>query len=214
MRNTFNTQLDTLNAELVRMGTLCERAIAMSVGILTNRDSSDIENVLETDTEIDRLERDIEGLCMKLILHQQPVASDLRKISSALKMISDMERIGDQASDIAEIARYIIGSSADNANNIKEMAKDAVKMVSECVDAFVKNDLAAARRVIEYDDVVDNWFVKIKNELTELISKNNSAGEYYIDLLMIAKYLERIGDHATNISEWVEYSITGKHPKA
>lgn len=213
MRNSFNTQLDNLNKELVRMGTLCEKAISLSICALTERDESVIEEVFETDNEIDQLERDIESLCMKLILHQQPVASDLRKISSALKMISDMERIGDQASDIAEIARHIMGSTAENEQNIRKMAKDAVKMVSECIEAFVNHDLKAARRVMEYDDVVDGWFVRIKEELTKIISQNNSMGGYCIDLLMIAKYLERIGDHATNISEWVEYSVTGIHPK-
>ena len=209
MRNTFNMQLERLGDEMVRMGTLCTEVIALSVSILTENDASIAKEVIEMDREIDQLERDIEGLCMKLILHQQPVASDLRRISSALKMISDMERIGDQASDIAEIATYIVGNTDNNENNIKEMAKEASKMVSDCIGSFVENNLERARAVMEYDDVVDNWFVKIKKELIELIASDNTRGEYYIDLLMIAKYLERIGDHATNIAESVEFYLTG-----
>ena len=211
MRERFNTQLDTLYKELVRMGTLCEKAISLSICALNEKDENIIKEVFEADSEIDRLERDIETLCMKLILHQQPVATDLRKISSALKMISDMERIGDQAWDIAEISKHINESTQNE--NIRKMAKDVIKMVSECVEAFVNSDLKSARRVMEYDDVVDNWFDKIKRELTKVISENSVTGEYCIDLLMIAKYLERIADHATNIAEWVEYAVTGSHPK-
>lgn len=213
MRNSFNAQLENLNRELTRMGMLCERAISLSLSALGERDKSLIEKVFETDAQIDQLERDIEGLCMKLILHQQPVASDLRKISSALKMISDMERIGDQASDIAEIAEEIPPFSKKEENHIRQMATEVVKMVSKCVEAFVRNDLKTARDVMQCDDIVDDWFVKIKTDLIELISINEDNGEFCVDLLMIAKYLERIGDHATNISEWVEYSITGFHPK-
>ena len=150
---------------------------------------------------------------MKLLLQQQPVATDLRVISSALKMITDMERVGDQASDIAEIAKIIIEGGHGINEDMKKMAHEAVKMVTDSVDSFVKKDLELARKVIAYDDVVDNWFSKMKKEVIEMIAKDSSLGEYSIDLLMIAKYLERIGDHATNIAEWVEFSITGERSK-
>lgn len=211
MRNQYNKQLDQLHDEMIHMGNLCEEAVSLAIGALIENDKSLINAVFETDSEIDQMEREIEGLCMKLLLQQQPVASDLRAISSALKMISDMERIGDQASDIAEITKFIIGKTNNSENNIKLMAQDAVKMAIDSVDSYVRKDLELARKVIEYDDVVDNWFIKMKAELIELIKEDNSQGEYYVDLLMIAKYLERIGDHATNIAEWVEYSITGEH---
>lgn len=211
MRNQYNKQLDQLHDEMIHMGNLCEEAVSLAIAALIDNDKKLINTVFETDSEIDQMEREIEGLCMKLLLQQQPVASDLRAISSALKMISDMERIGDQASDIAEITKFIIGKTNNSENNIKLMAQDAVKMVIDSVDSYVRKDLDLARKVIEYDDVVDNWFIKMKAELIELIQKDSSQGEYYVDLLMIAKYLERIGDHATNIAEWVEYSITGEH---
>ena len=148
---------------------------------------------------------------MRLLLQQQPVARDLRQISSALKMISDMERIGDQASDIAEISEYLIGTGVEKQTKIDKMAAEAIKMVTDSIDSYVKHDIDLAHKVIEYDDIVDGYFIEIKNEIIELIAKGETNGEYSIDLLMIAKYLERIGDHATNIAEWVEYSITGVH---
>ena len=150
---------------------------------------------------------------MKLLLQQQPVATDLRVISSALKMITDMERVGDQASDIAEISRIIIEGGHGINEDMKVMAREAVKMVTESVDSFVRKDLELARKVIAYDDIVDNLFSKMKKDVIDIISKDSSLGEYSIDLLMIAKYLERIGDHATNIAEWVEFSITGERSK-
>ena len=159
------------------------------------------------------MERDIESLCLKLLLKQQPVASDLRDISSALKMISDLERIGDQASDIADLYRYTSGAEDKTSADLREMAQESVKMVNESIDAFVRRDLVMAREVIAYDDVVDRWFERIKTDLIAAISADNTKGEYYLDLLMVAKYLERIGDHATNIAEWVEYSILGKRSK-
>ncbi|MPN40839.1 Phosphate-specific transport system accessory protein PhoU [bioreactor metagenome] len=150
---------------------------------------------------------------MMLLLQQQPVATVLRVISSALKMITDMERVGDQAADIAEISRFIIGNGEVVNDDMKKMAKEAIKMVTDSVDSFVKKDLELARKVIAYDDVVDNWFTTLKKEIIEMIAKDSLRGEYYIDILMIAKYLERIGDHATNIAEWVEFSITGVRSK-
>lgn len=213
MRNKFDEQLEKLHIELIKMGALCEEAVTTAICALEKNDVTTLHKVFETDGEIDQAERDIERLCMKLLLQQQPVATDLRVISSALKMITDMERVGDQASDIAEIAKIIIEGGHGINEDMKKMAHEAVKMVTDSVDSFVKKDLELARKVIAYDDVVDNWFSKMKKEVIEMIAKDSSLGEYSIDLLMIAKYLERIGDHATNIAEWVEFSITGERSK-
>lgn len=211
MRNKFDHQLEKLNLELITMGALCEDAISASVkGLLDDNDEL-CQKAVSTEEEINRKERDIESICMKLLLEQQPVARDLRVISSALKMISDMERIGDQAYDIAEIAKFIKNSNVKSRVHIKEMASAAIKMVTDSVDSFVKKDIELARAVMDYDDKVDNLFNCIKDELVQLISEDRANGEFCIDLLMIAKYLERIGDHAVNIAEWVEYSITGTH---
>ena len=207
MRNKFDHQLEKLNLELITMGALCEDAISASVkGLLDDNDEL-CQKAVSTEEEINRKERDIESICMKLLLEQQPVARDLRVISSALKMISDMERIGDQAYDIAEIAKFIKNSNVKSRVHIKEMAAAAIKMVTDSVDSFVKKDIELARAVMDYDDL----FNCIKDELVQLISEDRANGEFCIDLLMIAKYLERIGDHAVNIAEWVEYSITGTH---
>lgn len=213
MRNKFDSQLEKLNLELITMGALCEDAISASVKAMTFGDESLYEKVFAADAEIDQKERDIEAICMKLLLQQQPVARDLRVISSALKMISDMERIGDQASDIAEITKFIKNSSVQSRVHISDMAAAAIKMVTDSVESFVKKDLSLARAVMEYDDKVDNLFGCVKDELVRLIAEDRANGEFCIDLLMIAKYLERIGDHAVNIAEWVEYSITGSHEK-
>lgn len=210
MRNKFDEQLEELHIAMIQMGGLCEEAISKATDALADNNKSLIEEVFAADAHIDKKESEIESFCMKLLLQQQPVAGDLRTISSALKMISDMERIGDQASDIAEIAKYIINQPYDGRQDIRQMAKEAIKMVTDSIDSFVKSDAELADKVIQYDDIVDEWFRKIKSELILMISKDNSLGEYYIDLLMVAKYLERIGDHATNIAEWVEYSVTGK----
>lgn len=213
MRNKFDSQLEKLNLELITMGALCEDAISASVKAMLEGDDALCEKVFAADAEIDQKERDIETICMKLLLQQQPVARDLRVISSALKMISDMERIGDQASDIAEITKFIKNSNVQSRVHISDMAAAAIKMVTDSVESFVKKDLSLARAVMEYDDKVDNLFDCVKDELVRLISEDRANGEFCIDLLMIAKYLERIGDHAVNIAEWVEYSITGSHEK-
>ena len=211
MRNKFDHQLEKLNLELITMGALCEDAISASVkGLLDDNDEL-CQKAVSTEEEINRKERDIESICMKLLLEQQPVARDLRVISSALKMISDMERIVDKDYDIAEIAKFIKNSNVKSRVHIKEMAAAAIKMVTDSVDSFVKKDIELARAVMDYDDKVDNLFNCIKDELVQLISEDRANGEFCIDLLMIAKYLERIGDHAVNIAEWVEYSITGTH---
>lgn len=211
MRNKFDSQLEKLNLELITMGALCEDAISASVKGFLDDDDALCRKAVETEDEINRKERDIESICMKLLLEQQPVARDLRVISSALKMISDMERIGDQAYDIAEIAKFIKNSNVKSKIHIKDMAAAATKMVTDSVDSFVKKDVELARAVMVYDDKVDNLFDCVKDELVQLITEDKANGEFCIDLLMIAKYLERIGDHAVNIAEWVEYSITGTH---
>jgi len=211
MRNRFDEQLNILNNELITMGALCEEAISSAVKLLIDNDVKMKSNVLETDKQIDQKERDIETLCMKLLMQQQPVASDLRTISSALKMISDMERIGDQASDIAEIAEYAYGSGMESETHIADMARATIQMVTDSIDSFVKKDVGLAHTVIEHDNIVDDLFDKVKSELISAIENKAANAEALIDLLMIAKYFERIGDHAENIAEWVIYSITGKH---
>ncbi len=211
MRSKFDEQLEYLNVELIKMGALCEEAISSAIKALLDDDREMSRKACEIDREIDQKERDIESLCLKLLLQQQPVARDLRVISSALKMISDMERIGDQASDIAEITSFISGSEVQSRIHIRDMALAAINMVTESIDSFVKQDMNLAEHVIQSDDVVDGLFVKVKAELIALIKKDNGGAETYMDLLMIAKYLERIGDHATNVAEWVLFSITGKH---
>ncbi len=210
MRNHFDNQLTVLNNELIAMGALCENAIAGSVKALLEGDVGLAASTVRMDREIDHKEREIESLCLKLLLQQQPVASDLRLISSVLKMITDIERIGDQASDIAEIVTFLSGACGHN-RHIDEMARATIKMVTEALDAFVRRDLELARSVISYDDVVDTLFDKCKKDLIEDIRTAPDDGGRVLDLLMIAKYLERIGDHATNIAEWVEFSITGTH---
>lgn len=209
MRSKFDRQLQRLHQELIKMGSLCEEAISASVLALLEDDADMAETAHAKERDIDQQERDIENLCMKLLLQQQPVARDLRTISSALKMISDMERIGDQAADIAEITRHIGGAPLPGQVHIAEMTQAAAKMVTTSVESFVKGDLELAKAVIRYDDVVDQLFNEIKAGLTALIRTDASAAGEALDLLMIAKYLERIGDHAVNVAEWVAYAITG-----
>lgn len=211
MRSYFDKQLALLNTELIEMGAICEEVIALSYKALTNADKELAKKVAPLDNEIDQKERDIESLCLKLILQQQPVARDLRQISAALKMITDMERIGDQAEDIAEIICELDDRGIENDELLREMALYTTKMVTESVDAFVKHDLILAQKVIADDDTVDAFFEQVKDELIEKISKNPKEGKYALDLLMIAKYYERIGDHAVNIAEWVIFSVTGEH---
>ena len=212
MRNRFDRELSILNTELIEMGALIENAIDRAVGALFKQDESLAESAIEFDSEVDRKERDIESRCLKLLLQQQPVARDLRTISSALKMITDMERIGDQAADIAEITHRLKQTDAPLCDtHIKEMSKSTIRMVKESVDAFVARDLALAQKVIAEDDEVDDMFVHVRDELVQMLKKEESEPAAVIDVLMIAKYFERIGDHATNIAEWVEFSITGVH---
>ena len=211
MRSRFDEQLALLNRELIEMGALCEEVIALASKALTEQDTALARRVAPLDTEIDQKERTIESMCLKLLLQQQPVARDLRQISAALKMITDMERIGDQAEDIAEIITFLDGHTAENDDLLREMAKAVIKMVTESVDAYVRRDTALAEKVIADDDTVDRYFDDIKHRLIGSIARDPDGGEYALDVLMIAKYFERIGDHATNIAEWVIFSITGVH---
>ena len=210
MRSHFDEQLAQLNRELTEMGALCEEVIALAAKALLEGDNKLAAMVAPLDSEIDQKERDIESLCLKLLLQQQPVARDLRQISAALKMITDMERIGDQAEDIAEIVTYM-ESECDDSTLLREMAKATIKMVTESVDAYVRRDTELAAMVIAEDDIVDDYFNQVKKELIAEISKNPISGEQTLDLLMVAKYFERIGDHAVNIAEWVIFSVSGIH---
>ena len=210
MREKFNEQLEQLNVELIKMGALCEEGISAATKAMLDEDDTLREAANAAEREIDQKERDIESLCMKLLLQQQPVASDLRAISAALKMISDMERIGDQAADIAEITRFTVTSPVTSRVPIAEMARCAIGMVTDSIDSYVRKNLELAQSVVRKDDEMDEMFLKVKSELIHRIGQGDD-GEACIDLLMIAKYLERIGDHAVNIAQWVEYSLTGQH---
>ena len=211
MRSRFDEQLSQLNREMIEMGALCEEVIALVSQALTEGDAALARKVAPLDGEIDQKERDIEAMCLRLLLQQQPVARDLRQISAALKMITDMERIGDQAEDIAEIVPFVVGHSAENDVLLKEMARATIQMVTGSVDAYVKHDLALAEKVVADDDIVDGFFDQVKDQLIGRIARSPEEGEYALDLLMIAKYLERIGDHAVNIAQWVTFSVTGVH---
>ena len=213
MRNRFDQQLEKLNVELVTMGALCEDALTYAIRALFDRESDMAERAEEAEKQIDQMEREIEAICMRLLLQQQPVARDLRVISSALKMIGDMERIGDQAADIAEIVKYLKEDDVPNLRHLREMSDFAAGMVTASINSFVRQDLDLAKKVILDDDVVDGYFEKVKEALIGLIADGDIDGAFLLDILMIAKYIERVGDHATNIAEWVVYSITGQHPE-
>ena len=211
MRDFFQEQLNELKRELTIMGASCEEIIALASHALTDMDEDLVRKVETIGAQIDESERTIETICMKLLLRQQPVARDLRQISAAMKMITDMERIGDQAEDIVEIVPYMNAHPDEKFPKIREMAKAAQTMVTDAIDAYVKQDMELAKKVMSHDDVVDNYFIQIKKGIIDLIAAEPSQGEYALDLLMIAKYFERIGDHCTNIAEWVEFSVTGIH---
>ena len=195
--------------ELITMGSYCERAIGTATKALLQGDRVMAGTVAEVAAQIDEKEREIEGMCLKLLLQQQPVARDLRVVSSALKMVTDMDRIGHQSADIAEIVTMANISAGHDTLSIHDMADATIKMVTDSIDAFVRKDVEIARAVIDYDDVVDGYFDKIKASLIRQFSQPETDGEYAMDLLMIAKYFERIGDHAVNIAQWVLFSITG-----
>lgn len=208
----FDRQLEELHAQLIILGSYCEKAISLSAKAIQNvQDEKMIQQVFDTDRAIDAKEREIENLCLSLLLHQHPVAGDLRMVSAALKMVSDMERIGDQAADIADLSWHITKDIDVIPDAIIRMAECTAKMMTESVDAFVRSDLELCRKVINRDDTVDDAFDEIKEELADLIYGKKLEAKTGLDLLMTAKYYERIGDHAVNIAEWVEYSITGKH---
>ena len=204
MRSRFDQQLSLLNRALIEMGALCEEVIALAAKAVLTGDGTLAEKVAP-------LDREIESLCLKLLLQQQPVARDLRQISAALKMITDMERIGDQAEDIAEIVRTVQGHGPETMDIVRKMATATIQMVTESIEAFVKHDIMLAKKVVSDDDTVDACFDQVKSALITRIAADPTDGEYAVDLLMIAKYFERIGDHATNIAEWVIFSVTGVH---
>ena len=207
MRNLYQEQLWNLNQELIQMGAACEEIIALAAQSLTAYNEQLEERTAQVGSVIDESERTIENICLKLLLRQQPVAKDLRQISAAMKMITDMERIGDQAEDIVDLIPKMSRSAEEN--QLQKMAKAAQTMVTEAVDAYVKQDLALAKKVMGDDDIVDNYFNEVKSDIIAMIAASPADGEYALDLLMIAKYFERIGDHCTNIAEWVEFSLTG-----
>ena len=209
MRNRFDLQLKQLNDDIIEMGNMIERAIEMGVYALIGHDTDKAKQTIDYDMDIDHMERDIEALCMKLLLQQQPVARDLRQISSALKMITDMERIGDQATDIAEILNTGSVHIPVTAIPLQEMADYAMHMVNDSVTAYVEGKSDLAKKVISSDDILDNLFDKVRNALDQ--NTMDFSSDEVLDLLMISKYYERIGDHATNIGEWAEFSVDGIH---
>ena len=211
MRSRFDEQLAQLNKQLIEMGALCEEVISMAARALMSGDTKLAAQITPLDGEIDQMERDVESRCLKLLLQQQPVAKDLRQVSAALKMVTDMERIGDRASDIAEIIGFLHGRGGEDCAFIGQMGEATIRMVSGSIDAFVRRDTKLADEVIAHDDIVDAYFLKVKTALIQYIAASPDDGEYALDLLMIAKYFERIGDHAVNIAEWVLFSVTGVH---
>ena len=212
MRNIFDKQLVRLNNELIEMGSLVEQSIETAVEALVKQDVKKAKEAIKSDDKINHQEKEIENLCLKLLLEQQPVAKDLRLISAVLKMITDLERIGDHAADISEITITLAENPyVVDLKGIQKMAKETMEMIIKSIEAFVNKDLEIANEVIRHDDVVDDLFKEIKKTVIKLINENPEDGEQVADILMIAKYFERIGDHATNIAEWVIFSITGKH---
>lgn len=210
MRSKFDEQLELLHKEMILMGSMCENAIALAARGLLENDKALCAKVGELSSGIDHKEREIEGMCIKLLMQQQPVAGDLRVISSALKMVTDMERIGDQSADISEIAKVMQIPPFEDISIIRKMAESVIKMVTDSIDAFVKRNEDAAYDVIKYDDVVDACFTEAKNYLISRLSEIGGEGDYLLDILMIVKYFERIGDHAANIAKWVIFGITGR----
>ena len=213
MRNQFDRQLNTLNGELIQMGHMVEQAIEHAIEAMVHQDAEKARQNLEFDSEVDQQEKDIETLCMKLLMKQQPVARDLRLISAALKMITDMERIGDQAADISELALCLVNEKElPMMDRMKQMSQECMLMVMKALEAFVAKDIELAKKVIARDDVIDAMFDDTKKEVIVLIQNHGAGAEVATDLLMVAKYFERIGDHATNIAEWVIFSINGTRP--
>lgn len=211
MRKKFDQELEAVKENLAKMGLLCERGIEMAIEYIEKPDQKLEISIAETEQEIDDMERQIESQCLKLFMREQPVASDLRAVSAAMRMISDLERIGDHAEDIAEVAKYLNedGSPAGSMNELREMSRAASAMVRNAVEAYAKKDLDLANQVAASDDVVDSYFEKIKRDIATQISENVESAQHGLDSLMVAKYLERIGDHSVNLAEWVRFMITG-----
>ena len=209
MRSQFQKLMSDLHIGLIEMSALCEDAIACATKALIDDDDYLREKAISLESEINLREHELEQLCVRLILHQQPIAGDLRLITAAQGMITDLERIGDQAQDIAELSVFMKGSAVKSDVHISDMAKASVKMVTESIDSYVNLDLDKAKKVVEFDDIIDNLFYEVKKEIIEMLTRNSSLASDCLDLLMIAKYLERIGDHAENIAQWVLYAITG-----
>lgn len=211
MRKKFDQELEAVKENLAKMGLLCEQGIEMAIEYIEKPDQKLETSIAETEQEIDDMERQIESQCLKLFMREQPVASDLRAVSAAMRMISDLERIGDHAEDIAEVAKYLNedGSPAGSMNELREMSRAASAMVRNAVEAYAKKDLDLANQVADSDDVVDSYFEKIKRDIATQISENVESAQHGLDSLMVAKYLERIGDHSVNLAEWVRFMITG-----
>lgn len=211
MRKKFDQELEAVKENLAKMGLLCEQGIEMAIEYIEKPDQKLETSIAETEQEIDDMERQIESQCLKLFMREQPVASDLRAVSAAMRMISDLERIGDHAEDIAEVAKYLNedGSPAGSMNELREMSRAASAMVRNAVEAYAKKDLELANQVAASDDVVDSYFEKIKRDIATQISENVESAQHGLDSLMVAKYLERIGDHSVNLAEWVRFMITG-----
>ena len=209
MRNKFNEQLLELNKEMIEMGNKIIDSIKMAIAALESSDTEKAKMIMEGDAEIDRLQKRIENICFNLLIQQQPVATDLRNVTAAMKMVTDMERIGDHAADISEIT-ILMGqeSRVDQFEHIAKMANETMIMLNHSIEAYVEKDAEKARRLIEHDDIVDALFDAAKKDVIQLILDDSGEGEEATDLLMIAKYFERIGDHATNIAEWVIFSLT------
>ncbi len=211
-RNEFDRELEELHLEMIRMGGLIEEAIDRSITALEKRDRELAETIIADDRKIDDLDHAIEARCLSLLLRQQPVAADLRAISTALKMVTDMERIGDHAADIADLTlRFDDSPFIKSLEHIPLMARIASSMVKDSINAFVKSDAEFSREIIRRDDEVDKLFETVKQEIVAILTKSAESADQAVDFLMIAKYLERIGDHAVNICGWVIFSVTGKH---
>jgi len=208
MRSKFDEQLRTLNEEMILMSTMIEQAIQDAIDALFTRNVEKAKQIMADDENVDREQKKIENICFQLLIQQQPVARDLRTITAAMKMVTDMERIGDHAADISELTVMMADSPyLLKADNIKKMSAETMTMLIHAVEAYVEHDMEKAREVIEHDDIVDDLFIKVKADLIEVMQKNTEYEEYAADLLMVNKYLERIGDHATNIAEWVIFSL-------
>lgn len=211
MRKRYDEQLEMLHGEIIRMGEMIERAILGAVSALETHNVDRAKEIIANDEEIDQQEKLVEGLCMKLLLSQQPVAGDLRRVSSALKVITDMERIGDHATDISELTLMLSGVPGMGALDLRQMAAKTCEMLLGSLEAFVHQDVQKAHEVIAKDDEVDALFLRVKGDIIDALRSEPSGGEEATDLLMAAKYFERIGDHATNIAEWAIYAVHGEH---